>query len=129
MFWPYYPRDSEGYPFNEPTLRTMAAHAAQALGLKVVAEGGETPRQQEILTELGCDEMQGYLFARPMTARALLMWAINDKQSAQFFKGSLFKNTMEAPVSPAARCASAMIDAFWMRSARLSWGTSRMSFW
>ena len=45
---------------------------AHALGLKVVAEGVETPAQRDILLELGCDEMQGYLFARPMPSHALL---------------------------------------------------------
>ena len=44
---------------------------AHALGLRVVAEGVENVRQQEILRELGCDEMQGYMFAKPMSARAL----------------------------------------------------------
>jgi len=44
---------------------------AHAIGLKVVAEGVETIRQRDILIELGCDEFQGYLFARPMSARAL----------------------------------------------------------
>lgn len=44
---------------------------AHALGLSVVAEGVETATQRDILLELGCDEMQGYWFARPMTADAL----------------------------------------------------------
>ena len=48
---------------------------AHALGLSVVAEGVETAAQRDILLELGCDEMQGYLFARPMTSDALLEMA------------------------------------------------------
>jgi len=39
---------------------------AHALGLEVVAEGVETPRQLEALRELGCDLAQGYLFSRPV---------------------------------------------------------------
>ncbi|MBX9833932.1 MAG: EAL domain-containing protein, partial [Burkholderiaceae bacterium] len=50
---------------------------AHALGLSVVAEGVETAAQRDILLELGCDEMQGYLFARPMTSDALLDMAHN----------------------------------------------------
>jgi EAL domain-containing protein (putative c-di-GMP-specific phosphodiesterase class I) len=47
---------------------------AHALGLRVVAEGVETERQCEILASLGCDEFQGYLFARPMHADRLIAW-------------------------------------------------------
>ena len=36
------------------------------LGIKVVAEGIETPEQAALLKELGCDLGQGYLFARPV---------------------------------------------------------------
>lgn len=35
------------------------------LGIVVVAEGVETPAEREMLAELGCDLLQGYLFARP----------------------------------------------------------------
>ncbi|WP_345797385.1 EAL domain-containing protein [Castellaniella sp. MT123] len=41
---------------------------AHKLGLSVVAEGIETPRQYDLLAAAGCDFGQGYLFARPMAA-------------------------------------------------------------
>jgi len=69
---------------------------AHALGLKVVAEGVETPRQQQALVELGCDELQGYLFAKPMTGRALLLWALADRSKLAEFRDSLFGETREA---------------------------------
>ncbi len=42
----------------------------RSTGMDVLAEGVETPEQREILEQLGCTLMQGYLFGRPMTAGA-----------------------------------------------------------
>ncbi|NJC87810.1 MAG: EAL domain-containing protein [Desulfuromonas sp.] len=39
---------------------------ARKLGLKVLAEGVETKNQWELLRDSGCDELQGYLFSRPL---------------------------------------------------------------
>jgi diguanylate cyclase (GGDEF)-like protein len=47
---------------------------SHALGLRVVAEGVETAAQRTILVGLGCDELQGFHFARPMEARQLVAW-------------------------------------------------------
>lgn len=52
---------------------------AHELGLPVVAEGVETEGQRDILLGLGCDELQGYLFARPMPADALQTWTDGNK--------------------------------------------------
>jgi diguanylate cyclase (GGDEF)-like protein len=43
---------------------------AHCLKLKVVAEGVETAEQLHVLKSLGCDQYQGYLFSRPITADA-----------------------------------------------------------
>jgi EAL domain-containing protein (putative c-di-GMP-specific phosphodiesterase class I) len=44
------------------------------LGMRVVAEGVETPEAWDILAGLACDEAQGFCVARPMTASALTGW-------------------------------------------------------
>ncbi|MCG2586347.1 EAL domain-containing protein [Massilia sp. TS11] len=44
---------------------------AHALGMTVVAEGVETPQQLAILQTLGCDEVQGFLLARPLPLAAI----------------------------------------------------------
>lgn len=49
---------------------------SHALGLKVVAEGVETEEQAKILAHLRCDELQGFLFAKPMPESALLAWLV-----------------------------------------------------
>jgi EAL domain-containing protein (putative c-di-GMP-specific phosphodiesterase class I) len=41
---------------------------AHCLGLSVVAEGVETPAQQAFLKSKSCDELQGFLFSKPMPA-------------------------------------------------------------
>jgi len=45
------------------------------LGLRVVAEGVETRQEVDILFEEGCDEFQGYFYAKPMPAHELAAWS------------------------------------------------------
>jgi len=52
-------------PANREVIRTILSLAAN-LGFKVVAEGIESEHQREVLTNLGCDYGQGYLFSRPL---------------------------------------------------------------
>jgi len=39
---------------------------AHSLGMKVIAEGVETVAQREFLLSIGCNEMQGYFFSKPV---------------------------------------------------------------
>jgi EAL domain-containing protein (putative c-di-GMP-specific phosphodiesterase class I) len=39
---------------------------AHSLRLNVVAEGAETVEQMSMLEEMGCDEVQGYAYGRPL---------------------------------------------------------------
>lgn len=56
---------------------------ARTMEMNVVAEGIETEEQQTVLTRLGCDYLQGYLFSRPLPAEQvpwLLLQINSDKQ-------------------------------------------------
>ena len=44
---------------------------AHSLKLKVVAEGVETQQQIDVLSEMGCTTMQGYLLSRPLSVSAM----------------------------------------------------------
>jgi EAL domain-containing protein (putative c-di-GMP-specific phosphodiesterase class I)/GGDEF domain-containing protein len=48
------------------------------LGYQVVAEGVETGAVRDLLTEMACDEAQGYLFAKPLPAEDFAQWAQSD---------------------------------------------------
>ena len=52
----------------------MVVPLGHALGLKVLAEGVESEAQADRLRAMGCDEVQGYLYGRPMPIDDLLTW-------------------------------------------------------
>ena len=54
---------------------------AHAIGAKVVAEGVESEEVGRLLCELGCDEAQGYYFARPGPAEEMSEWLTPEAMS------------------------------------------------
>src|SRR5438552_15163280 len=57
---------------NAMTLVSTIISLAHSLRLRVIAEGVETEEQAQFLRLLRCDEMQGYLFSKPLPAEALV---------------------------------------------------------
>ena len=58
-------REVTSNPQDAAIARTII-ELAHSLDLQVIAEGVETPEQLAFLTENGCDQVQGYLFSRPL---------------------------------------------------------------
>jgi EAL domain-containing protein (putative c-di-GMP-specific phosphodiesterase class I) len=65
--------DISGARDDVPLVRAVIS-AAHSQGLKVVAEGIETETQLSLLAGHGCDEVQGFYFARPMSAGDCATW-------------------------------------------------------
>lgn len=87
---------------NEPARSVLRAvvQMAHSLQMRVLAEGVETDEQRDELVALVCDELQGYLFAKPVSAEALALWAGGDGPVAgSAFKPSLFEATAPAPLA------------------------------
>lgn len=58
----------DGIPGNEKNgkLVTAILHMGRSFGMEVVAEGVETTAQSDFLAEHGCDQIQGYLYSKPL---------------------------------------------------------------
>ena len=77
---------------------------AKMLGLRVTAEGIETERQCELLRRMGCEMGQGYLFARPGAADAVLAMVNGEATPGlrrPFASGAPIGILPRAPIRPA----------------------------
>jgi EAL domain-containing protein (putative c-di-GMP-specific phosphodiesterase class I) len=66
-------RDIDSSPRKQSIVRSMKK-LCDELGTLVVAEGVETPAECHVLTELGCDLLQGYVFAKPERGFPVPQW-------------------------------------------------------
>jgi EAL domain-containing protein (putative c-di-GMP-specific phosphodiesterase class I) len=66
---------------SETIIRAIVA-MAQSLGLKTIAEGIERSSQQTLLTHLGCDIGQGFLYSKPLPYGRLLDYLVSTGSTA-----------------------------------------------
>jgi len=55
----------------------------KGIGPEVVAEAVETVAQADILRTMGCDTVQGFVFAHPMFEEEYLSWTRNSDRHAR----------------------------------------------
>ena len=84
----------------------MIVDLAGSMGIRTVAEGVETEAQAAILREMGCDVLQGFLFAKPLDADGLTAWlraldpaAVPPEASRDTHQGALPPRTAAASAS------------------------------
>jgi diguanylate cyclase (GGDEF)-like protein/PAS domain S-box-containing protein len=68
-------RDIESHP-NARAIVTTVVRVGQSLQLTVVAEGVETEGQRNLLAELGCEVIQGFLYAPALSPSAFGRWLL-----------------------------------------------------
>jgi EAL domain-containing protein (putative c-di-GMP-specific phosphodiesterase class I) len=72
----------ETEPSNIAILKAIIA-LGHSLGMKVIAEGVETAYQQAFLHGIGCDELQGYYFSKPLPMKVLEMFILEKSNYVQ----------------------------------------------
>lgn len=77
-------------------------YLSRALGTETVAEGVETEAQREQLVRMGCQKLQGYLFARPQPADVFPDWLARQRAAVEA-EAEAAQPTLTAVQSPAPR--------------------------
>jgi EAL domain-containing protein (putative c-di-GMP-specific phosphodiesterase class I) len=60
------------YDMYDEAIVTSILAMAESLDLKVIAEGVESKEQLEVLRKLGCEEVQGYYFSKPLPPEGIV---------------------------------------------------------
>ena len=73
------------------TIVNSTVEMARELGMSVVAEGVETVSEMRALATVGCDEIQGFYLARPMSPEDVVSWiemrhSLHDSSRDEYFK-------------------------------------------
>ena len=73
-------RDSHQNEEDKTLVKTIV-NMGKSLGLSLIAEGVEEKEHVDFLTEIGCDEIQGYWFSRPLEQADLVAFLTIDRDS------------------------------------------------
>jgi len=79
-------QDIEDDPDDRAIFRAIVT-MVKSLGMKIVAEGVETHYQMEFLRSIGCDQVQGYLYSRPVPPEQITEMLREQRDSGQWRLG------------------------------------------
>ena len=87
---------------------TTVVRVGQSLQLTVVAEGVETDGQRKLLTELGCNVVQGFLYAPALSPPAFGRWLLeHSAQRASVMLRSIGRSLSQSPADSSPRVSAA----------------------
>lgn len=66
---------------NDQAVIREVIRLAHSLQMEVIAEGVETERQLQLLEEMGCDNIQGYYFSKPLSEKEYVQFVASYQQS------------------------------------------------
>ena len=99
-------RDIENNP-GARAIVTTVVRVGQSLQLTVVAEGVETDGQRKMLTELGCDVVQGFLYAPALSPAAFGRWLLDySAKRASLMLRRVGRSPSQPPAAASPRVAS-----------------------
>ena len=78
---------------------------ARSLGIRVIAEGVEDLRQMQVLNQLGCHIMQGFLFSKAQPAEQVELWlnqTVRTHAAPWMGRCDASAETAATPVAPSA---------------------------